>query len=142
MAASFAPIKGLYDTDEESLRNQLAQAKALMGERDPVPGHMAGRIYTVGQPLAGLANVIAAKYMQNQAQEGLRGLEQTKQAQRADFLNRMPGTTYEKQTEISGPPVPGQEGQSLGTQTSVLPKTSQQMAEDYRKWGVEALGIP
>jgi hypothetical protein len=140
MAAGLLPFS---DQDEEYYKDQLAQALRKLGMEAPMgSGYQGGRVYIRGNGWGNVIGSLLGNIQEAQAREGLKGLEQAKKQARADFIASMPSPYKTVDQEISGPPQPGQEGQSLGTTQRQLPKSTQQYAQESRDWAIKAMNVP
>src|SRR5215471_726117 len=136
MASLIAPYD---DQSEQYLKDQLAQADALrqLSFQRPIGSGMAGRVYMPGSPVGNILAGLLGNYQAGQARQGLQQLQQSRQQARRDFLNQMPSAFTTQTKEMQGPPVPGQEGEAVGTTTQQLPKSTKQYAQDLQNWGMK-----
>lgn len=134
-----------FATEEELAK--LAYQRALKRQAEPAPGIATyGRNINVlpgwGQVLSHAANQYRGGQDEEAAIAALRGIGQRKIAAQREFLAGMPNAYEEKQTEIAGPPEAGQEGQSLGTQTSQVEKSPLQQAREWQQFGAKGMLVP
>ena len=93
-------ISPVFNTEEERIKEQLAQAEALRQvglKGNTGSGYQGGKVFIVGNPLGNIASGLAGAFMGDKARTAQAGLEQSRNAQREEFLQSMPSAT-EQQT--------------------------------------------
>ena len=131
-----APLTSLGMAEDEGIRDQLAIANALRKKGLETGGQMVGNIYVGKNPWANFLEAAVGSGMAEYQRGQHAGLQESRKAQREQFLSQMPSATESR--EQMGPV---QEGQEFLPNVDA-PKPLRQYGDEMRRYGMQGLNIP
>jgi hypothetical protein len=129
-------ISPVFDTEEERIKEQLAQADALRQvglKGNTGSGYHGGKVFIVGNPLGNIASGLAGAFMGDRARTRQGELEQSKVAARDEWLGQMPtGVETQRYDPVSNP------GTGPLAEGMEVPQSPRALANAMRQWAVKA----
>jgi len=132
-------ISPVFNTEEERIKEQLAQAEALRQvglKGNTGSGYQGGRVFIVGNPLGNIASGLAGAFMGDKARTAQAGLEQSRNAQREEFLQSMPSATEQQTYDPVANPGTGP------LMNGTFEKPYEQQAQETQNWATRGMTIP